>query len=331
MEYMTSGFFQKQKVLVTGSSGLIGSHVVARLAASGAFVRATYHKVEPASRVDGVEYVEVDLTKLEDCRKAVEETSYVFHCAAYTPGAGATLRDPLASVTSNLAIDAAMLDASFRAGVKKFLWLGSMTAYPSTGERPVKEEEMFSGDPFEKYFFVGWSKRFTEVLCRMYGEKLPKPMTTIVLRLAYAYGPGDNFDPEKSKVIPALIRKVVERQNPIEVWGTGEDIRDPIYVDDVVRAILLAAEKVERYDVFNIGLGKGYRVKEMLDTILQLDGYTDAKIVFDTTKPTMIPTRLVDVSKAERILGFHATIDLAEGLQKTIAWYRETRELPTRH
>lgn len=319
---MAPDFFKNQNVLVTGSAGLIGSRAVERLSEAGAIVRATYHSKEPAKRVEGVAYMQADLTRAEDCQKAVEGVSYVFHCAAHTPGAGATASDPLAHVTSNILIDARMLEAAHHAGVEKFLWLGSTTAYPPTGERPVKEEEMFSGDPFEKYFFVGWSKRFTEVLCRMYGEKLAKPMTTIVLRLAYVYGPGDNFDPNVSHVIPALIRKVVERHNPLEVWGTGEDVRDPVYVDDVVRAMLLAAEKVKGYDTFNIGLGKGYSVKEMLDAILELDGYADVKIAFDPSKPTMIPVRRVDVLKGERIFGFRATTDLADGLRQTLAWYR---------
>src|SRR3989338_7198624 len=325
---MATDFFRNQKVLVTGGAGLIGSCAVKRLSEAGAIVRAVYHKTEPAKRAEGVTYLQADLTNAEDCRSVVEGVSYVFHCAAHTPGAGATASDPLAHVTSNIIIDALMLEAAYGAGVKKFIWLGSMTAYPPTGEHPVKEEEMFSGDPFEKYFFVGWSKRFTEVLCRMYGEKLPKPMTTIVFRLAYVYGPGYNFDPAVSHVIPALIRKVVERQDPLEVWGTGEDIRDPIYVDDVVRAMLIAVEKVERYDALNIGLGKGYSVKEMLKTILELDGYADARIVFDTSKPTMIPVRRVDVSKAEQALGFRAATDLAEVLAQTIAWYRETLRPP---
>jgi len=319
---MADSLLKNQTVLVTGASGLIGSNLAKRLVEAGAVVRATFNRTEPKDRAAGASYVQADLARPEECKKALEGVIYVFHCAAYTPGAGATARDPLQSVTSNIAIDANVFDAAYRAGVRKLVWLGSTTAYPPTGQRPVREEEMFSGDPFEKYFFVGWSKRITEVLARMYGEKLAKPMTTIVLRLSYVYGPGDNFDPAVSHVIPALIRKVVERQDPLEVWGTGEDVRDPIFVDDVVDAMLLAAEKIDRYDVFNIGLGKGYRVKDMLDKILELDGFTGARIQFNASKPSMIPVRLVDVSKAERLLGFRAKTDLDEGLQKTIDWYR---------
>lgn len=323
---MTGEFFRNEKVLVTGGTGLVGSNLVARLQGTGASIRATYHRVAPKDPAGGVEYVKADLTNADDCRRAVEGISYVFHCAANTPGAGATVGNPLAHVTSNILIDSQMLEAAYRAGVKKFLWLGSTTAYPPTGERPVREEELFTGDPHEKYFFMGWTKRFTEVLCRMYGEKLAKPMTAIVLRLSYVYGPGDNFDPAVSHVIPALIRKVVERQDPLEVWGTGEDIRDPLYVGDAVRAMMLAIERVERYDAFNIGLGKGYSVKEMLKMILELDGYADARVVFDPSKPSTILVRYVDTTKAETALGFRVEVDLREGLEKTIRWYRDSCE-----
>jgi len=126
----------------------------------------------------------------------------------------------------------------------------------------------------------------------------------------------------------ALIRRVVERWDPIEVWGTGDDIRDAIYVDDMVEAMLRAMEKVSGYDVFNIGLGRAASVKEILAMLLDIDGYQGTKIKFEPGKPTMIPIRLVDISKAERILGFKAKIDFKEGLTKAVQWYRESRTLP---
>lgn len=327
---MQPGFFENQSVLVTGGAGLIGSNLIPSLIEAGARVRATFHRKAPQPRHPHVEYLRAELTTAEDCAKAVRGVDYVFHCASNTPGAAMTVSAPLEHVTSNLVIDARMFEAAYRAGAKKFLWLGSVaTAYPPV-EHPVREEEMFSGDPHEKYFFVGWSKRITEILARMYGEKLSKPMTAIVLRLTYVYGPHDNFDPKSSHVIPGLIKKVVERQEPLEVWGTGEEIRDTLYVGDAVEAMLEAMARVEHYDVFNIGLGRGYNVKEMLELILDLDGYAGAKVVFNTSKPSMIPVRLVDISKANRLLGFKPRVDLQEGLRRTIEWYRESRNLPGR-
>jgi len=230
-------------------------------------------------------------------------------------------------VTPNIIMNSLMLEAAYDAGVEKFLWLSSTTGYPESGDRPVKEEEMFTGEPYDVYYFGGWMKRFTETLCRMYGEKLERSMTTIVLRPTNVYGPNDDFEPSTSHMTAAMIRKVAERQDPIEVWGTGDDVRDVIYVDDMVDAILGAVEKIERHTAINIGLGKAYRVKEILNTVQDLAGYQDAKVVFDFSKPSMIPIRLIDTTKAETLLGFRAKTELRDGLKKTLHWYIAKRGL----
>jgi len=217
-----------------------------------------------------------------------------------------------------------MLEAAYFAKVRKFIWLSSNAAYPPSGDRPVKEDEMFDGDPYETYFGVGWMKRYTEILCRMYSEKLKNPMATVVIRPSNIYGPYDDYDFATSHVMAALIRRVAERQDPFEVWGTGDDVRDWIYIDDFIDALLLAAEKIDTYNPVNIGLGKGYSIKQALKMMLEIDGYTNAKIVFNSSKPSMIPIRLIDVSKAETLLGFRPKTGLREGIKKTIEWYRKT-------
>ena len=320
-------FFQGQQVLVTGAAGLIGSSLVGRLLSEGAVVRATLNSRGPIVLDDRIEYIRCDLTGEEDCRRAVQGMRYVFHCAAKTAGAAAIESSPMAPVTPNMVMDSRMLQAAHEAHVDKFMWLGSSTSYPPSYDKPVKEDEMFDGDPYDKYYHVGWMKRFAEILCRMYGEKLPDPMTTIVLRPSNVYGPHDDFEPATSHFTPALIRKVVERDDPIEVWGSGNDVRDLIYVDDMVEAMVLAIERVTSYAAFNIGLGKGYSVRDVLQTILELDGYTEAKIVLDPSKPTMIPIRLIDTTKAEHALGFRAQTSLRQGVSKTIEWYRQSRDL----
>jgi GDP-L-fucose synthase len=317
-------YFQNQSVLVTGATGLVGSNLIPRLLAEGAVVRATVHHAAPVAPDDRVQYVQADLTKSEDCQRVVDGQRFVFMCAATTSGAGAVATTPMIHVTPNVLMNTLILDAAYQAGVKKFLWLGSTTGYPPSGQRAVKEEEMFDGEPYEAYYFSGWMKRFSETLCRMYGEKLAKPMTTIVLRPTNIYGPHDDFEPATSHVTPALIRKVVERQDPLEVWGTGDDVRDVIYVDDMVEAMVKAMEKIEDYTTINVGLGRGYSVKEILQAILELDGYTDAKITFNPDKPSMIPIRLVDTFKAQKDLDFKAEIGLHQGLKNTIRWYRES-------
>ncbi len=321
-------YFQGKKILVAGASGLIGSNLITRLLNEGAMVRAGINRRPPLIRDDRIEYVTADLTRGEECRRIVEGAELVFLCAAYTTGAADVVKTPLAHVTPNILINTQMLEAAYRAGAKKFLWISSSTAYPPSGERPIREEELFSGDPYDKSFFAGWMKRFMEVLCRMYGEKIEKPMTTIVLRPTNVYGPNDKFDPAISHVIPALIRKVVERQDPIEVWGTGEEVRDMVYVDDMVEAMLLAAEKVEGYGVFNIASNRPVKIRDIIELILELDSYREARVVFDPAKPTTFPIRLLDTTKAEAVLGWRATVPLREGIRRTIEWYRQTINQP---
>ena len=320
--------FKNKKVLVTGGAGLAGLCLIKRLLPLGAKVRATIHEKEPAARDGRVEYVRADLTRKEDCAKAVAGVEYVFHLAQQIGAAVTMERDPLFLLTSNVIMNALMLESAYRAKVKKFLFLGSSTSYPSTGERPTREEEFLDGDPYEKYFIPGWMKRIGEIMCRMYAEKINPPMPIIVLRPTNIYGEHDKVDPDRAHVLPSLVRKVVERQNPLEVWGTGDDVRDFIYVDDLVDAIFLAMEKVDSYNPINIGAGKGYTVKELLRIILEEDGYTDAEIVFNPAKPTMIPIRKVDIAKAKEILGFTPKTDLREGVRKTIRWYRESYAFP---
>ena len=317
--------FKDASVLVAGGSGFIGANLINRLLKEGALVRATIHRKEPVFLNDKIEYLRAELTNMDDCKRAVEGVDYVFLCAASTSGAAVMAATPLVHVTPNIMMNSQMLEAAYFAKVKKFIWLSSNAAYPPSGDRPVREEEMFDGDPYETYFGVAWMKRYTEILCRMYSEKLKDPMTTIVLRPSNVYGPYDDYEFETSHVMAALIRRVVERHDPFEVWGTGDDVRDWIYIDDFIDALLLATEKIDSFTPINIGLGAGHNIKQALAMMLEIDGFADANIMYNSSKPSMIPIRLIDTSLAEKLLGFKAKTGLQKGIKKTLAWYREYR------
>ncbi len=312
--------FRNARVLVTGGAGFVGSNLVRSLFELGARVTATIHESDPVIDDPRVRYVRGDLRQADDCVRVTEGSDYVFMCAANTSGAAVMAKTPLVHLTPNVLMNLNMLEAAYAAGVKKFLFISSNTVYPVT-DYPVKESDV-TNEFFEKYFIVAWMKRFTELACEMYARRIAKPMKTVVVRPANIYGEFDDFEWETSHVIPALIRKVVERQDPLEVWGDGNDLKEFIYVGDFIEGMLLAMEKLEDFQPINIAVGKPVTVREILSNLLRLDGYKDAPLVFDTSKPTMIPKRLIDPSLAVQLLGFRARTSLEDGLARTLAWYR---------
>jgi GDP-L-fucose synthase len=308
-------YLLNKKVLVTGGAGLVGSNLIPALEACGCNIRAAYKNRKP----DAENLIHVDLTRPEDCLNATRDMDIVFHCAANTSGAAAMSNDPLQHVTPNIVMNAHLLESAYRNKVKKFVWLASTTGYPELN-RPAKESDMWSGQPWDKYFYVGWTKRMTEKLCEMY-TKLG--MVCVVLRPTNIYGPGDKFDPAKSHVLPALIRKVVERQNPLEVWGDGLDERDLIFVDDMVEAIIKSAEIITEFQPMNIGCGSTVSINTILKNIMQIEGH-NVSVKYLKDKPQMIPKRSVDVSLAKKLIDFETKTDLDTGLRQTIDWYKQT-------
>jgi len=311
---------ERSRILVAGATGLVGRNLTEKLASQGAFVRAVSRTRTFPYVHHNIENFRCDLTRKSNCENAVKNVDYVVLCAASTAGAATIASTPMVHVTPNVLINSQMLEAAANAGVKKFIWLSSTTGYPPSDDAYVTEDQMFDGEPYEKYYYVGWMKRFTEVLCNMYSNKL-ELMPTVVLRPTNIFGPHDKFDPQKSHVLPALIRKAAERQDPFEVWGDGNDIRDFIYVDDMVDAILLALKKLDSYDPINIGMGKTYTVREILDIILGIEGYSP-EVVYNSDRPSMIPVRKVNVDKAKQLLDFDAKVGIEEGIRRTMEWYK---------
>jgi GDP-L-fucose synthase len=322
LRYILSQFYSSKRVLVTGGAGFVGSNLIERLLDLGAVVTATLYKKPVVIQDKRIAYLKCDLRNPEDCRLAVKDIDYVFMCAANTSGAKVMATTPLVHLTPNILMNVNMLEASYEARVEKFLFMSSNTVYP-LNDYAVKEDDV-TNEFYKSYYIVAWMKRFTEIVCDMYSTKIQKPMKTVVVRPGNLYGPRDKFDWEKSKVIPALIRRAVERQSPFVVWGDGMDLKDFLYIDDYIDGMLSAMEKLEEFQPVNIASGKPVRIREVLSTILQASNYEDAIVEYDTTKPTMIPKRLIDISLAKDKLGWEPKISLRDGIKRTVNYYKET-------
>ena len=314
--------FENAKVLVTGGAGFVGSNLIKRLLDTGASVRATIHQKSPQIVDDRIEYLRGDLTDQVDCHKAVADQDYVFMCAANTSGAAVMDKTPLVHLTPNVIMNTLMLEASYKAGVKKFMFLSSNTVYPLT-DYPVKEGDV-TNEFYERYHIVAWMKRFTELVCDMYATKVLSPMNVCVVRPGNIYGEYDDFEWETSHVIPALVRKVAERMAPLEVWGDGRDLKDFIYIEDCIDGMLAVMEHVDDPEPINIAGGSSVTVRDVLENLLEIGGYQDAEVNFDTSKPSMIPVRLIDIGLAKEKLGWEPRVSLKEGLTRTFNWYQNS-------
>jgi len=315
-------FFKDKKVIVTGGSGFVGSHIVEELLKQGAKVRVPIHR-RPMAIDDGrVEVLHANLMKEQDCFKAVKGVDYVFHAAGAVGSAAVKVDRAMAAITSNLILTSLMLQAAWAEGVKRFLLFGSSTGYP-VADYPIKEEEMWNAPPYSGYFGYGWMRRYLERLGEFVHSQ--SEMKIALVRPTAVYGRRDNFDPESSHVIPALIRRVAAKENPFEVWGSGDVVRDFLHVTDLARGCLLMLEKYAVCDPVNIGYGRGVRIKEIVHFILEAAGHEDAKVLFNASKPTAIPIRLVDITKAREVLDFEPKITLKEGIRDTVNWYVNTQ------
>jgi GDP-L-fucose synthase len=314
--------FKDQKLLVAGGTGFLGGALIRRLLHEGAYVRATHHSHSPEFSHPRLEWVRADLENAGDCAAVAADMDAVLMCAASTSGAADIVGRPLIHLTPNVVMNARMLEASYMAKVRRFLFLSSAAAYPPAGDRPLIEDDMFTGEPADVYYVAGWMKRYGEILCRTYATKLNPAMSTVVVRPSNVYGPGDKFDWQRSHVTAAIIRRVVERQRPIEIWGDGKTRRDVIYIDDFVDGALLALNSGKPHFIVNIAGGRTHSVSDILQTALEVDGFGGAEIKFDTTQPQTVDSLAVDATLARVTLGFEAKVALDDGLRRTIAWYR---------
>ncbi|REL34838.1 NAD-dependent epimerase/dehydratase family protein [Thalassotalea euphylliae] len=311
---------ENKRVLVAGGAGFLGSNLVEKLVDEGFDVSATLHNSPAQIESEHVKWLQCDLLNKADCLAACKDRDIVFVCAAYTAGAMVIEHSPLKLLTPNLIMNALLLEAAYESGVKKVVFVSSNTVYPVAGE--AMSEEDVTGEYFHKYHIVASMKAFSEQICQMYAEKIAKPIDVTVIRPGNMYGPYDDFEWETSHVLPAFIRRVVERHNPISVWGDGKDIKDLVYVGDVVDGMIKAAKQCSGYNEYNIASGQGYCLRELLALLQEIDGYQEADIEYDATKPSMIPKRLININKAKAELGYEPKVSMREGLAKTLAWYR---------
>jgi GDP-L-fucose synthase len=317
-------FYKDKKVLVTGGTGFVGTNFVEELVQRGAKVRVPVHFRPMLVKNERVEVIKADLSKPEDCLAVCQGMDYVVNAAGAVSAAAVTNSNPMGVITNNIVVAAQMLQAAWTAGVQRFLVLGSTTVYPAA-ERPIKEEEMWSGPTYPTYFAYGWMRRYLERLSEFVHQK--SSMKIALVRPTAVYGPFDDFHPVKSHVIPALIRKAVDGMNPYEVWGTGDEVRDFLYVSDMVEGGLLALEKAATCDPINLGYGKAFTIKDVVRIILKETGHDKVPVKFDASKPVTIPFRMVDTTKAKNLLGFEAKVSLEQGLKNTIKWFKDNPDI----
>lgn len=312
---------QDKKVLVTGGTGFIGLNIVKGLVERGyknivVTTRKERDYYYDLANNENVTLLKCDLTNKQDCDLATRGVDIVVLSSAVSFGASFIQNNPLGLVNDNVIMNVNLLDSCYKNGVKKVVYFGSTTGYPDT-EEVMHEEDMFKGDPFDRYFSVGWMKRYTEVLMRLYAEKL-ELLDCTVLRLSNVYGPYDKFDLETSHVLPAMVRKFEEKRFPLEIWGDGEDSRDLIYIDDVVESVVKSFDCVG-FNAYNVGYGSNYTVNDIVSMLCNIHGITP-EINYIQGKPKMIKKRVVSVDKIRNELGFSPSISLEDGLQKTVNW-----------
>ena len=312
-------FWEDKRVTVTGGKGFLGLFIVDKLRQRGC---------ECISVIDHNNY---DLTKLKDIQRMyeVEKPDIVIHLAAVVGGIGANRENPAKFFYENAVMGIQLLHEGYLTGIEKFVALGTICAYPKYTPVPFKEEKLWDGYPEETNAPYGLAKKMMLVQSQAYRKQYG--FNSIFLLPVNLYGPGDNFDPESSHVIPALIKKCVdariEGKDEIVIWGSGRPTREFLYVEDAAEGILLATEKYNKSEPVNIGAGFEISIKELAAEIVKLTAY-EGKIIWDDSKPDGQPRRMLDTRKAKREFGFEGRVDFMKGLRNTVEWYESSLSVP---
>jgi GDP-L-fucose synthase len=302
-----------KNITVTGGKGFLGSHLIRKL-----------KKEKGCPNVFLADLPEYDLRSSDDIKRLFDnqKPDIIIHLAAVVGGIGANRENPGKFFYDNAIMGIKLIHESYLKEIEKIVILGTICCYPKFCPVPFKEDNLWEGYPEETNAPYGLAKKMLLVQSQAYRQQYG--LSSIFLMPVNLYGPGDNFDPESSHVIPALIKKCMDakrnKDDHITVWGTGKASREFLYIEDAADAIILATEKYDRLEPINIGSGVEITIKELVEIITELTGFSGS-ILWDTTKPDGQPRRCLDVSNAEREFGFVAKMDFEEGLKKTIEWY----------
>lgn len=311
-------FWKNKRVVVTGGAGFLGRVIVDQLKQKGA-----QHIFVPR-------FKQYDLRKTSSIRRMlkVAKPDMIIHLAAAVGGIGANRENPGKFFYDNLIMGIQLMEEARRVGLEKFIAIGTICAYPKFTPVPFKEKDLWGGYPEETNAPYGLAKKMLLVQSQAYRQQYG--FNSIYLLPVNLYGPGDNFSPQSSHVIPALIKKccdaIREGKDAITVWGTGRATREFLYVDDAARGIISAAEKYNKPAPVNIGAGFEVSIKDLVKLIVELTGFK-GKVVWDASKPDGQPRRCLDTRRAQKEFGFSAKVKLEQGLKKTIRWYKECNAL----
>lgn len=304
------------KIFVTGADGFLGRHLLQRLREKG------------CKNIVAPTITECDLLNPSAVEQvlAAEKPNVIIHLAAQVGGIGANMEHPAEYFYNNLMMGVPLMHSAYTAGVDKFVAIGTICAYPKFTPVPFREEDLWNGYPEETNAPYGLAKKMMLVQAQAYRQQYG--YNAIFLLPVNLYGPGDNFNPRSSHVIPALIRKFVEakeaNQPKVTCWGDGSASREFLYVKDAVEGIIMASESYDKSEPVNLGSNMEITIKDLSETIRALVGYS-GEIVWDTSKPNGQPRRCLDTTRAAKEFGFRAKMKFEEGLRATIDWFLENR------